>query len=52
MHKVMHKYFNDKQVIISTEPSYLACIWGYDGDLAPAYIILGKLQDQKQKYNF
>ena len=29
----------------------LTCIGGYDADVAPARMVLGKIQDQKQKCN-
>ena len=48
MHKMTREYFNDRFSILSDR---LACIGGCDADALPAHMILGEIQDQKQKYN-
>ena len=39
-------------ILMIEDQRSLTCIGGRDADLAPARMVLCKIQDQKQKYNF
>ena len=47
MHKVMREYL---KISVPREFDWLV-IGGCDADLLPACMVLGRIQDQKQKYN-
>ena len=41
-----------REISVGRQSDWLVAIGFYDADLPPAHMIFGRIQDQKQKYNF